>query len=45
MEILRILAEWDWTGSTLNKWAKIAMNPNGKEDSYQKLLDWLTDES
>ena len=44
-ELTRIFAAWDWTGSTLSKWAKIAMNPNGKEGSYQRLLNWLTNES
>ena len=44
-EILRIFVAWDWTGCTLNRWAKIAMKPNGKEGSYQKLLKWLTNES
>ena len=44
-ELTRIFAAWDWTGSTLSKWAKIAMNPNGKEGSCQRLLNWLTNES
>ena len=29
----------------MSKWAKIAMNPNGKEGSYQRFLNWLTNES